>query len=279
MWRWCEGVFWGDESREAYEPIPQAAEILDAALRVETDDVESMLRFVRAWGVLGTSVPFEHSVWATRRAFREVQRHFAWAQALHRREWRSPSVPALWNDADAFSEALRAVLPPPEHGKLAERTHDERWPDLVRDVVLSDLHRSRRAYPDPYVAAFVKGHFYVSWSRSVEVRPRDREEQHWRAFGWAISEHLRGVRPALDWRAGRVIAAWDVPTLDALLWVQLWNVATGGAAIRQCRHCRKWFPVGRRGKVYCSRVCTNRASAAASYEARKRANKGRRKAR
>jgi hypothetical protein len=265
--QWCEGVLWTAQLGTVYDPGQEAAEIFDAALRVIPNDVNSMLAFVRAWGVLAHGGLFEHSIWATRRAFQELQRHFAWAQALHRGEWRSPAVPNLWGDQDAFLEALRTVLPPPEHSKLlhASKRLDARWPDLVREAAMS---RRPGEYPDPYVAAFVKGHFW-SWHVRTKVRPRNREEMHWRAFGWAIEEHLRGVQPTLSWGVGRPTAAWLVPQLVDLLWVQLWNLMTGGAAIRQCRHCRRWFPVDRRGKVYCSRRCTNRASAAASYEARK----------
>jgi hypothetical protein len=267
-WRWAEGVFWTEERGTAYDPMPHAAEIFDAALHVAPDDVESLLAFVRAWGVLGGSVLPDHSVWASRRAFRELQRHFAWAQALHHREWRSAAVPALWDDRDALLDALRVLLPPPEQARLDPPWQDERWPDIVRAAALTDRRSHRRStFPDPYVAAFVKGHLYAAHARSA--RPRDREEQHWRAFGWAVGEHLRLVNPAVDWSSSGPRAAWEVPRLLDLLWVQLWNIATGGAAIRQCRHCRRWFPVDRRGKVYCSRICTNRASAKASYEARK----------
>lgn len=270
-WRWTEGVLWTAERGVAYEPIPQAAELFDAALHVAPEDTDSLLAFVRTWGPLFGA---PGSVWETRRAFRELQRHFAWLQALHRHEWRSPAVPALWDDQDALLDALRALLPLPEHARLDRPWQDPRWPDLVRAVVLTDLERRRRAYPDPYVAAFVKGHFHAANARTA--RPRDREEHHWRAFGWAIGEHLRSVNPAVGWDADRPTAAWEVPRLVDLLWIQLWNLATGGVAIRQCRHCRRWFPVDHRGKVYCSRVCTNRASAKASYEARKRAQRRRR---
>jgi hypothetical protein len=276
-WQWCEGIIrsTGEKQPANYWPVPQAAEIFDAALRVVPDDVDSLVSFVRAWGIMGSgSVPFDYSVWATRRVFRELQRHFAWLRALQVSSWRSPSVPSLWNDREAFLDALRQVLPPPEHSKLGQPWRDDRWPDLIRDAALTDLDRPRRTYPDAYVAAFVKGHFYVSHAR--EARARDREEQHWRAFGWAIGEHLRFVNPAITWIGGRPGAAWELPRLEDLLWVQLWNLATSGAAIRQCRHCRRWFPVDRLGKVYCSRKCTNRASAAASYEARKlRQHRGR----
>src|SRR5262249_4176846 len=99
--------------------------------------------------------------------------------------------------------------------------------------------------------------------------------QHWYAFGLAISEHLRGVQPALGW-TGRPSPTWEIPRLVDLLWVQLWNLETGGAAIRQCRHCRKWFAVDHLGKIYCSRECTNRASDKVWYAGNKaRANRAR----
>ena len=271
-WAWCGGVLWDRGAGAKYDPVPDAAVIFDEALHVPPDDRESMLTFVRRWGVLGATVAGLDSVWATRRVFRELQRHFAWAHALQAHEWRSPAIPSLWDDQDAFLDALRVnVLPPPEHSKLSTRTYDERWPDLVRNVVVQDAVNFDGPNPfDPYVSAFVKGHFYVSSHvRSAHVRPRDREEAHWRAFGWAIRDHLRLVSPAVGWDAGRVRASWSMPRLVDLLWVQLWNLVTGGATMRQCRHCRRWFPLDRRGKVYCSRICTNRASAKSSYEARK----------
>ena len=257
-WEWCEGVLWTEERQATYEPVPLAAESFDAALHVTPGDTESILAFTRAWGVLGPSVVSDCSLWATRRAFSELQRHFAWARALQSHEWRSPAVPNLWDDQDGFLVALRAVLPPPEHSKLAA--------DLVRAVGLTDLQSVRRTYPDPYVAAFVKGHFYASWAR--RVRPRDREAHHWLAFGSAIGEHLRFVQPAVSWDNGRPVASWELPRLVDLLWVQLWNLVISGATMRPCQHCGKWFAVDHRGKVYCSRKCTNRASAKASYEAR-----------
>jgi hypothetical protein len=269
--RWYEGVFWTKARRTEYDAVPLAAEIFDAALHVNPEETGEILAFVRSWGCLFHGGALDNSVWVTRRAFRELQRHFAWAQALHHRAWRSPAVPSLWGDQDAFVGALQAVLPPPEHRKLhPSRWSDPRWPDLVRGAVMSRSPLNPGAYPDPYVAAFVKGHFW-NWHVRTTGRPRDREEMHWRAFGWAIEEHLQGVQPTLSWTGERPTPAWLVPRLIDLLWVELWNLETGGAAIRQCRHCRRWFPVDRRGKVYCSRRCTNRASAAASYEARKNA--------
>jgi hypothetical protein len=268
-WAWCEGFLWLDQG-DRYEPLPHGPEILDAALRVQPDSGESLLAFVRAWGPLGTLG--DSSVWASRRTFRELQRHFAWLQALHRHEWRSPRVPQLWEDQGALLEALRAVVPPPEHPRLEVRS-DPRYPDVVREAILTDLRCARRTYADPYVAAFVKGHLYAAQARAG--RPLDREAQHWRAFGWAIGEHLRDVNPAVGWDAGHPTAAWEVPRLVDLLWVQLWSLATSGAALRQCRYCRRWFALDYRGKLYCSRKCTNRASAAASYKARKAREKQR----
>jgi len=256
--------------------MPYAAEIFDAALRIAPDDVDSVLAFIRAWGLLGTRLPDHYTarwaqkgetVWGARRALKELQRHFAWAQALQRREWRSPDVPGLWGDQDAFLDALREVLPPPEHVALEHPWFDSRWPDLVPRAAMS---RPAQPYPDPYVSALVRGHCFTEWARGKDVRPRDREEANWRAFGWAITEHLRAIHPAVGWNRGPT-AAWSVPRLVDLLWVQLWNIVTGGGRMRRCRHCGKWFPGKRRGKVYCSRTCTNRASAAASYEARRNA--------
>jgi hypothetical protein len=275
-WQWCEGVLWTRERGEAYDAVPLGPEIFDAALRVTPEDTGSILAFVRAWGPLGPSVPFDYSVWAARRTFRELQRHFAWLRALQGRNWRSPAIPNVWEDSDGLVDALRVVLPPPEHGKLEPPWPDPGYPELVREVIFTDERRDRRSYPDPYVAAFVKGQFYAWWARTG--RPSDREERHWRAFGWALAEHLRRVQPMVTWGGDRPEAAWEIPHLVDLLWVQLWNLTTGGAAIRQCRRCGRWFAIDRRGKVYCSRVCTNRASAAASYQrktATARAGRGR----
>ncbi len=269
-WTWCEGVLWAGDVGVKYDPVPEAAIIFDEALRVVPDDAESVLTFVRRWGLPTGEYP-DYSLWSIRRVFRELQRHFAWARALQAHEWRSPAIPSLWDDQDAFLDALRMVVPPPEHSNLEAPRHDPRWPDLVRNVVLQDVGGFGDPNPyDPFVSAFIKGHFYVtSHARREHVRPRDREQAHWRAFGWAIRNHLRLVNPAVGWDAGRPNASWFMPRLVDLLWVQLWNLVTGGATMRQCRHCRRWFPLDRRGKVYCSRVCTNRASAKSSYEARK----------
>lgn len=43
-------------------------------------------------------------------------------------ERRSPAVPGLWGDRDAMPEALRTVVPPPDHGRLAPPWLPSGWP-------------------------------------------------------------------------------------------------------------------------------------------------------
>ncbi len=289
---WCEGLFDPGTGKEGetydvtlYDPVLVAPDLLTDAVSVAADDDSALLAFVRRWGVPGVGIgkaeadiqvetkpqskhPFE-SVWAVRRLIREVQRHFEWLRALREHKWRSPAVPDLWRDPAACDDAALALLPPPEHATFIRHDVTLHLPTLFRAATFSSS--------SPYLAAFAKGHYLADRARSV--RPRDREEAHWQAFAEALTQHLRLVHPTIRWMGGRPVAGWIVRRPADAIWVQLWNLATGGAAIRQCPHCRGWFAVDHRGKVYCSRVCTNRASAKASYEARKARLQQRRKRR
>jgi hypothetical protein len=270
---WTEGMFTPTGDVNVYDPASQAGAALDAALRVQVHAPASLTTFVDQWGLLGVGLGTTEgemslatqpqvvlqfdTVWATRRALSELQRHFAWLRALRDRNGRAPEVPGLWLDEAQCLEAARALLPAPLRGGLSRR----------------ELRRAGSfGHPDPYIAAFAKGHRIAAIANNRRLTSvREREPTHWAAFSQSISPHLRLVHPTIRWMKDRSAAAWAVRRLADVLWVALWDLATGGASIRRCRHCRRWFPVDRRGKVYCSRQCTNRASAAASYEARKRA--------
>jgi hypothetical protein len=271
-----------DGGVEEYDPVPQASEIFTAALDLSPDEPASLMAFIQRWGHLavGTGLSSEaasidakpnafaltDTVWATRRALRELQRHFAWLRALQAREWRGPAVPALWDEIppppaahgagiDACLEAALELVPPPER------------PDFTKTSPIGWLQIAEITSPlGPDLAAFVRGH-QLGW-RARRVRPRDREQAHWSAFAAAITEYLRLVHPTMRWSGGHPTAAWRIRRLVDVLWIQLWNLATGGVCVRRCRHqrCRKWFPVDRQGKVYCSLECSHRGSAAASYQ-------------
>jgi hypothetical protein len=205
----------------------------------------------------------------------EVQRHFFWLKALQEHRWRDSTIPSLWGDRRASLAAALELLPPPEH--TAVIGPEGIGPDGETGYLPALQEAALAGGGSPYLAAFAKGHYLVDRARSRAVRPSVRDEAHWKAFGAALTQHLRLIHPTVRWMKDRPVAAWSVRRPADVLWVQLWDLTTGGATMRQCRHCHKWFALDHRGKIYCSRVCTNRASAAASYKARRRKGAARRR--
>jgi hypothetical protein len=121
-------------------------------------------------------------------------------------------------------------------------------------------------HEDPYLSAAVQGTHFAALARMKGSR-----EPHWHAFAAALIPHLRHAHPTIRWHPdGRPIPTYRARRPIDMAWVTLWNWATEGARLRRCRHCRGWFQVDHRGKVYCLNSCANRASSKASYERRLR---------
>lgn len=113
------------------------------------------------------------------------------------------------------------------------------------------------------------------WRRLVGQLQRlgPHDEAGWRAFTGAIQTDLcHALRwPTIGWdrRARRPVRRWAVQTPEDLLWIRLWDWATGGP-MRECRRCGALFSRSDPRQRFCTVTCTNRASAAAHYRKTKR---------
>lgn len=80
-----------------------------------------------------------------------------------------------------------------------------------------------------------------------------------------------GLQLTLRWddRTSQPRPAWAVERPYQVLWATFWSWATGAGEIRRCQHCGTLFQTDDNRKIYCTVLCTNRASAAASYKRRR----------
>lgn len=279
-----------------YRPSERAAELLREALQVNTKDEASLLDFANSWGLLGVGLgtveetadllrrpqaqPLFDSVWATRRAIEALQASFRWWRALQARRWSSPAIPSLgsaWPSATtpqsraestiaqrrALARVARAVIPPPDYGRLElEADPSDDRSHLVDRVVLG-------GHEDPYLCGAIQGAYLADLARHPSKGGvRGEAERPWRAFAAAVTPHLRSVHPTIEWRAidRRPVPAFRARRLIDFLWVTLWDWVTQGARLRRCPNCQGWFPATRRGKIYCSPMCANQASSKAAYK-------------
>jgi hypothetical protein len=92
-------------------------------------------------------------------------------------------------------------------------------------------------------------------------------EGAWREFGRSLDAHLSALSPTVRWHPqDGLLPALTVKKPREVLWATLWDVATRGGRLRRCRHCQILFPADDPRKVFCSKTCTNRASAARWYQ-------------
>lgn len=159
------------------------------------------------------------------------------------------------------------------------------WPggtptDESTDVPAAPLEVRQLAHCDSLAATRVAlEEFQAALHQLEALRRRRRPDEHaWRAFANVLGQRLFSVHPTIGWsKTEGPLPAWDVRTPVELLWMTLWEWATTPSGrLRRCRHCTAWFVAGDPRKEFCTRTCTNRASAAASYERKRRAMRRRR---
>jgi hypothetical protein len=113
---------------------------------------------------------------------------------------------------------------------------------------------------------------HVDWLERLKQRGTTRE---WEKFAESLDRPLRHLHPTIRLVPGvGASPAFSVQTPADMLWATLWDWATRGGRLRRCRHCDALFLAADPRKVYCSIICTNRASAMRWY--RKKGRKKRR---
>jgi hypothetical protein len=238
--------------RDDYSPVEESAALVDAALRVDAGSVEALTAFVNTWGRLGVGLRWtSHS------------RRFSWAAP--------PGIPGGWNPRhDADYDGVYATADALEEFQFCVRwlktAQERRWnslavpkPEDVRSILMPEVART---FP-------------------AKLSVRDYSRLHTLALAQWIAPYVQGVHPTIrsDPDAGSV-PAWRIRWPVELLWVTLWEWATGGAQLRRCPHCGVLFPAEHARRRYCGRTCVNNANAARWYQKRgRRLRKQRRAAR
>ncbi len=288
-WAWTEGIFDPSGPATSYRPSEEGVALLRGALAIDVQDQVQLLGFVNRWGTLGVgvgtladtaallrrpnAVADSDSVWATRRALLAVQASFRWLLALREQRWRSSDIPGLEYEGGGLTGGRRSLLTearkvaaPPDHARLELDLTDAEYErlDTAHAVDLAAM----AGHEDPYFSSSLQGMMLAARAR----RLGNSAELHWRAFAAALRPHLRTVHPTIAWQQKDKLPmpAWRVRRPVDVLWVTLWDWATRGGHLRRCRNCQDWFPVDRRGKIYCSPECANRGSSRAWYEAKGR---------
>jgi hypothetical protein len=114
--------------------------------------------------------------------------------------------------------------------------------------------------------------FQLRRRRLDELRRQPRYHRpHWRAFVDELGAALFSVHPTHVWddELDMPRPAWSVQSLDEVLRLRIWTLATAPGQWRKCP-CGEVFVSTDPRKIFCDPACARRASAAASYARRKR---------
>lgn len=115
---------------------------------------------------------------------------------------------------------------------------------------------------------------HVEWLERLKLGPAG--ERDWGAFAESLEPFIKGISPTIRWeRDAGPQPCWKVTSPRSLLWATVWDWATRGGQLRRCRNqkCEVLFPADDPRQEFCSRPCTNRASAAAWYRKKGRAER------
>ena len=89
-----------------------------------------------------------------------------------------------------------------------------------------------------------------------ELQARRRRAEMWTAVAAVFRERLAGVHlQAQVADPGRLLPSFHVPRLIDGLYLQLWDVATGGKRLRRCKRCEDFFIRGREDQIFCTPRC------------------------
>jgi hypothetical protein len=106
------------------------------------------------------------------------------------------------------------------------------------------------------------------------LKSKRASEAEWSTFVTSLEPFLRNIRPTIRWDP--VVGprpSWIVRNPAEVLWASLWDWATRSGRLRRCRRCDVLFPAEHPRREFCSRTCTNRASAAEWYRKKGRARR------
>jgi hypothetical protein len=243
-----DGLFSAPErirSTRVYDPVVEGTALLLAAMSLNADVPEEVLRFVQEWGLLGAAHPLYteegrvavDGVTATRETLRDVGRLGRWLAAMHARRWRDPAVIA----------GCRL--------------------DVAAQIALK--HRVRTSPTPRQVWWFFKEHLNAALARVVGMRLQ------------VAFEGDAPVPPQIkQMSTGPVFPVLCVLTVHDALYLELWRqLQNSPLRLRLCEGCPLIFPAARtkREQRYHSRACQTRAANAKWYQ--KKENRERRNAR
>jgi hypothetical protein len=100
-----------------------------------------------------------------------------------------------------------------------------------------------------------------SWLRSIKMlQDGEKTVTTWPDLAMIINGGLGRVHPATRVTASGLDPVYRASCLLDVIWLQLWDMATGGKKLRRCRDCPAVFIPTRANQTYCSRLCANRPS-------------------
>jgi hypothetical protein len=114
--------------------------------------------------------------------------------------------------------------------------------------------------------------FQLRLRKLDELRRRPRHHRpRWRAFVDELGAALFSVHPTHVWDDERdePRPAWSVKSLDELLRLRIWTLATAQGQWKKCPRCGGVFVTMDLRKDFCDGACARRASAAAAYARKK----------
>jgi hypothetical protein len=89
-----------------------------------------------------------------------------------------------------------------------------------------------------------------------DLQARRRRAETWTDVAATFGERLAGVHlQAQVAERSRLLPSFHVPRLIDGLYLELWDVATGGKRLRRCKRCEDFFVRGRQDQIFCTPRC------------------------
>jgi uncharacterized protein DUF6076 len=95
-----------------------------------------------------------------------------------------------------------------------------------------------------------------SWLATLHALQQGTETTHtWADLIAAFDEHLKSVRFSAGLGRRGLVPRLPVQRLLDALYLELWDVATGGKRLRRCKRCERFFLRSRADRIFCTGRC------------------------
>jgi hypothetical protein len=96
------------------------------------------------------------------------------------------------------------------------------------------------------------------WIEAFHTRSHGKGEATWESLADFLNANLSEISPIARLATNHLIPAFQVSRLLDAIFLELWDIATGGSKLRRCLACKGLFVPQRANQEYCDRRCAVR---------------------